>query len=159
MKCKKCGKEYNDEFLFCPFCGAKKRIANDQVSVPTFLCISVMDDSELENLAAEMQEKSGEEIKRIYHRDCYIPVFVVRGEVEREENGKWKSWELIKTTPWLKEGPYTNVRFYIEKKQYTRYMFPYVGRSVFRTEEEARKTITDAGYTREEDGRWYSTDG
>ena len=156
MKCKKCTKEYSDDFSFCPYCGAKKAVEK-QVTVPLLYLIPVLSDEQLEMVAAELQGKKGSEIRTIFHNCEYqATVFVIRGEILRDGETKWRLWELMKTTSWLDDKPYSNLRFYVEAKSFTKYMHQYIGRSVFRTMEEAETAILKAGYTRREQSFWYS---
>ena len=157
MKCKKCAKEYSDEFAFCPFCGTKKPTDKAAPCAPLIFSLPVLTDEQLEMLASDLQGKSGEEIRAVLQKGEYpATVYAVRGQVEIERTGKWRLKELMKTTPWLSEEPWSNVRFFVEERPYTKHMFQYVGRSVFRLKEDAESAIHKAGYTRGEGGYWYA---
>ena len=164
MKCRKCTKDYSDDFEYCPYCGTKKPAKGSTPSVPLIYTFPVLSDAQLEQFSAEINGKCGGEIRSfILSADYPVNVFVIRGEWQEERDigkrkaGNWSVKELIKTTPWIYEdGPYSNVRFFVEEKPFTKYMFNYIDRSVFRTNDAAISALNKAGYTRLVDGKWYS---
>ena len=158
MKCNKCAKEYSDEFAFCPYCGTKKHTEVSPNKVPLMFVYPVLTDTQLEALAAGLQGKSGAEIRAVFEGGKYsADVYAIRGELYRDALKKWDLWELSKSTWWLEEEnkKYSNVRFFIEKRAFTKTMYRLVDRSVFRTEEEAIRAIKKAGYGRKDGGCWY----
>jgi hypothetical protein len=156
MKCKKCAKEYSDEFSFCPYCGAKKATDITQ-KVPLLYSLPVLSDEQLEMVANELQGKNGEETKAILQSSEYtVTVYAVRAAYLSPSEKRWRSVMQSRTASCLEGGPDDYLRFNVEETVYTKSMFYHVGRSVFKTKDEAETAIIKAGYTRKEAGFWYA---
>lgn len=161
MKCKKCGKEFSDGFLFCPFCGKKAVSLNPGDGCPHLYTLPFLTDDALQSFVGSLSGKSADEIRTAIMTpvsiDCYVIALEENTEWRKEYDDKWKKgWqklELIKTPKMLLE-PYCDIRATVEHRVFLKYMIPYIGRVVFRTEEEALKALCRTCYT-EKNGDYY----
>lgn len=116
MKCS-CGKEFNDEFIYCPFCGKKKRRAITTSEVSVYDSLPVYNDEQLERFAQSISGKNAESI-----RD------VLKGKAE-------------KVNCYARKYSHSNNDFddVFELREFKKSYIPKLGKDVFLTKEEAEE--------------------
>ena len=116
MLCK-CGKEFNDEFIYCPFCGKKKRMAITTSEVSVYDSLPVYNDEQLERFAQSISGKNAESI-----RD------VLKGKAEKVNCYARKYSN--------RNDDFSDV---FELREFKKSYIPKLGKAVFLTKEEAEE--------------------
>ena len=157
MICRGCGKECSDEFVYCPSCGIKLIKGKAKTLPKVYQALPVYSDKQLELLADVMShQENGKYIRALLLEEDAVPVKVYEIVAEvyinwmKDRSPWWRKEEMHTRASFLnaaKKGViYDNVRFSIRETEFAISHYPYCGRLIFRSRDEAEHAIEQVGY-------------
>ena len=77
MICKKCGKEFEDDNIFCPYCGIRTDVVDEQVNYMEDNTVTETDTTgKIENLDEEKKEPTDKKLSKKSNKTKIILIIV-----------------------------------------------------------------------------------